>query len=415
MFDYKIIDAAFQVSEVLEKIGDKHVNIERGKKQGFNFFEGLVGDRVHLEKYHTNFISYLLSSEGHGCEHLFLKCFLEMLVERCNKKPDDHKLRLLGLFLDEVKRGNCVEVGKERQLSSGQIDIELIFSGLGGALFIENKVRSWEGHNQVSGYFGHYETAFPDRHLGIFLTKDGGMPPSIDPSAASFGNLILLSYRDIIEWLEASCTERELLFYPHIVGCLLQYIHVVKKELNIMEEKEKKEMLDFLERNPGKLSLLVKNQSRLSMMIQQAVEHNRAEFLEDIKHAVERFLGNKEYQPQRNEAGRFLCHYDGVRFLLYIEQAYPELDDGGKGLWWGVYDENGAPFKFHIGLAQQGWEAVIIDQVNDFNNDEEGSAKIIESSRDSAKRKMWIEDIVHAIEERIGNIVLPAIKKREIN
>ena len=414
MFDYKIIDAAFEVSGVLERIGEKHVNIERGRRQGFNFFEGLVRGRVHLEKYHTNFISYLLSSEEHGCEHLFLKCFLEMLVERCNKKPDDYKLKLLGLFLDEVKKGNRVEVGRERPLSSGQIDIDLFFSGLGAALFIENKVRSGEGYNQVKDYFGHYEKAFPNRHLGIFLSKDGGMPPSMEPGATSFGNLILLSYRDIIEWLEASCTERELLFYPHIVGCLLQYIHVVKKELSIMEKKEKEEMLGFLEKNSGKLSLLVKNQSRLSMMIQEAIEHYRAGFLEDIKQMIERLLGNKEYKPKRNEAGRFSCQYEDVSFLLYIEQAYPESDDNGKGLWWGIYDENGASFDFHIGLVHHGWEAVIIDQIDDFNNDEEGSAKIIESSGDSAKREIWIEDIVRTIEKRIDNIVLPAIKKRDI-
>ena len=56
-------------------------NRKIGRRQTFNFFQGIVNDKLHLEKYHTNFLYYLLNPHGnHGCEDLFLREFLSLLT-----------------------------------------------------------------------------------------------------------------------------------------------------------------------------------------------------------------------------------------------------------------------------------------------------------------------------------------------
>lgn len=83
MADPELLDVAFRIAAKIEKEKAKNRNIGRGGRPDFNFFVGLTENKVHLEYYHTNFISYLLSAEGHDCGHLFLKRFLK--IRWCGK------------------------------------------------------------------------------------------------------------------------------------------------------------------------------------------------------------------------------------------------------------------------------------------------------------------------------------------
>lgn len=411
MPDLKSLDAAFRIAEKVEKIITNNGNAGKGDRPLFNFFIGLTANKVHIEQYHTNFISYLLSTDKHDCGDLFFKRFLQMLQERCSPKSDDNKSTLIGKFLDQVENKNDISVGRERLISNGKVDIEIIFPTTQSALFIENKMRSVEGNNQLSAYFEHYAGGFQGGCMGIYLTKNGDSPDSVRKGSPHFKNLITLSYRNIIQWLEICHDEPELNHNPHIKGSLLQYIQVIKNELNIMGELNLEETVSYLLDHADKFSVLVKNQSELQSAIGTAVKAVRDKFLEELTEILTRSLGDAGYSLKRKDKDHFLCKYKGLRFLLYITQAYPDTDEGGKGLWWGVYDLEDGVFDVDLRLDNNCWESVKIEKVEDFTEDNKGAAKIIASMRDIEKKRSLLEAIVDAIRTGLDSKVIPALKE----
>lgn len=71
----ELINTACEVLSKMDELRLVQKNIRRGSRQGFNFFYALINDKVHLEKYHTSFLSYLLCpEESHDCEGIFFLC-----------------------------------------------------------------------------------------------------------------------------------------------------------------------------------------------------------------------------------------------------------------------------------------------------------------------------------------------------
>jgi len=409
----EVLKFAFHVCEKVDESMENGIYAGERRKSGFNFFSGLIANSTHLEKYHTNFISYLLSSKDHGFEHQFLAYFIKMLKEKLKIKPDDYKQGLIQSFEDQVHKRLRIEVTRERTTFNGRVDIEVQFHLLNGILFIENKIRSSEGKNQMLDYFVHYSRHYPQTYLGIFLTKNGDWPESIDRASEYTKCLVTLSYKDIIRWLDICCKN---INNPVITGCLSQYIQIVKKELNIMENAVPTEMITFLKENAESLSSLVKNRQAIESAVQTVVKEYRNKFLDDLRNKIGQTLNSKEYALQKEDSGRFQCTLpNNLSFKLYIDQAYPATDEGGKGLWWGIYDPNGRPFKKNLRLQHNCWESIIIDGIDDFMYDDEGAEKIIRSTLDMAMRSNLIEQIATCIGNRIDTHVLPVIKKQSMD
>ena len=55
----KTINTTLNFASKIKEIKDAHNNFRKGSKQNFNFFYGIVRDKAHIEKYHSNFIAYL--------------------------------------------------------------------------------------------------------------------------------------------------------------------------------------------------------------------------------------------------------------------------------------------------------------------------------------------------------------------
>ena len=79
-----IISVAVGFSNKIKEVKDAGYNFRKGSKQNFNFFSAIVtsnDEKEHLEKYHSNFIGYLLNPKAsHDCESLFLKSFFDSLI-----------------------------------------------------------------------------------------------------------------------------------------------------------------------------------------------------------------------------------------------------------------------------------------------------------------------------------------------
>ncbi len=378
------------VSEI-KTVRAKYNDIRKGSKQNFNLFEALVRDKTHHEKYHSNFIGYLLNPKAtHDCGTLFLIKFLEH-VNR------EHKINLT-IFKDIELEKCCIIL--EDTNTKGRIDITI--ESKDWYIFIENKVRSGEGHNQIKDYFEHAKHNFQKSILGIYLTLDGSSPPSI-----SNDKIINLSYKkDIIEWLE-SCY-MGVIRYPHITQAITQYIDIIKSEniLNIMEDKEMKEIIEYLEKYPEKAIKIIEHQDDLEKSLVEFIKEKRNLFLNELRNKIEG-LKVEGITIERFDSERAKCRYNNFDFFIRIDQAYPEKDDGGKGLWWGLYNDDSGytPFKCNIGDYKH-WDGIRINGINDFLYDKNGSALILESFQNEKLK----QDILQQISSGIIDKILTNIK-----
>ena len=89
----KDIEQILKATKEIERIKKAIYKRKKDSKENFNFFHALVTDeKVHLEKYHTNFIAYLLNpKQSHDCDTLFLENFLKLIGKdhEINKKHYD--------------------------------------------------------------------------------------------------------------------------------------------------------------------------------------------------------------------------------------------------------------------------------------------------------------------------------------
>jgi hypothetical protein len=269
----KFISACKEV----EQIRAKHAGLRIGSKQDFNFFYALV-EKTHLEKYHSNFLAYLLNpKETHCFEDLFLKSFLELVLTKYKSELAEEKRFSVGI--------NKITVAREAPLGGGQVDILITSENPRWAIFIENKIRSDEQPGQVRDYYNDVKEKYKD-YLGIYLTPDGISAKSIKNISEAQNVIINLSYKeDIIKWLKACIQNKELILYPFVVGSLVQYLDILKKELRIMEYNENKELVEILVKN-NDFGLLAEQIEFLSKAVQDAVKNIRSEFLVILKEQI---------------------------------------------------------------------------------------------------------------------------------
>lgn len=156
------------------------------EKLDFNFFTALVSGKYakeHIEKYHSNFIAYLLDTSGsHGFGEQFLAVFLNQL----------------GIVLPTLK-GIVIE--REHSTHNGRFIDIVLKQNNEIPLFIENKVGSSELFDQMKDYF-EYACKF-NNQFGIYLSLNGSPPTSIFSNHPS---LRCVSYHQIRSWL-LSCRD----------------------------------------------------------------------------------------------------------------------------------------------------------------------------------------------------------------
>lgn len=373
-------------------------NKRKESKDGFNLFSALVDKKTHLEIYHSNFLAYLLGPENdHDCNHVFQKTFLEMIMKKIMVKHVDHPV--VGFIIRWLKDdlGNSTVI-KEKPVQSGRIDIEI--SGTKNRkIFLENKIRSTEGKGQLLNYFDHYHNnSQPGNFIGIYLTKDGSEAISLKNNKNANEAVISLSYYDILEWL-SFCVEKEFKNSPNVSFSILQYTKELKKELGMINDLLINELQNKLSNDPSALLKIVSCQQSINDTITQIVIKKRSLFLSLLLDHIGKQLSNHQVLAVKDQNIKkfekegsidIVNKNTGVEFSLYIKNSFPEFEDGGKGLWWGIYNiENNTPFQ-GLKLKNNHWEGIKLNsKINDFEDDVAGSLLIIESES-SAETKQQI-------------------------
>lgn len=253
----------------IDSIVESNRQKRSAEKLDFNFFTALVSGKYakeHIEKYHSNFIAYLLDPTGlHGFGDKFLTVFLDQL----------------GITLTTLK-GIVIE--REHSTHNGRFIDIVLKQGNEIPLFIENKVGSSELYDQMKDYF-EYACKF-NNLVGIYLTLNGSYPKSI---SNTYPRCQCVSYLQIRNWL-LSC--RASISMPaHIDHVFRQYIEVLNSLLknNNMEGLS----IDILKTNKEVTSFLFKDQLHVRRLMEDYMLEVKSTFLAEIQKELSvRLLAN---------------------------------------------------------------------------------------------------------------------------
>lgn len=297
---------------------------EKLKGETFNVFSILKMERKENDT-HSAFLAELLNPDGsHLKGNIFLQLFLNCLDFKTQLDIKTAKVKVehnIGGRDDVLKKG-------------GRIDI-FIYDKNYNCISIENKIDAGDQFAQVERYCNYKTT----QNTVIYLNKFGE-----EPSLDSKGNLesgtdfFILSYKHhIINWLE-NCI-KEAADAPILRESIKQYLILLKKMTNSMDEQEKQEMNALIAKHFEEADYIKHNVDELKKQIGEEVR------TEVIKLCQERFKEEFVIFPGNNTNYKFsqiwlkfkdhqnanlFFGIESFSYLLEEEMYVGILNDGGE-------------------------------------------------------------------------------------
>lgn len=227
----------------------------------FNIFDVLKISRTEIR--HSNMLAWLIDpKENHGVGDLFLKGFIQRIVEYDNEgKYDIFQMLLLDL--------HDVVVLREWK----NIDLLIISHKENVLIAIENKVGSKEHSDQLNRYRTILEKEYPNYDkLYIFLTPDGEEPSDVV-------NWSVITYKDIVEILDNVKNKAKVI--PDVEMMINNYIEVIRRD--IVEDEKLVEICNKIyEKHTRALDLIYANRidslSQFSMLVKDIFKKIKFEY-----------------------------------------------------------------------------------------------------------------------------------------
>jgi hypothetical protein len=314
-----------------KQVIDKHKENEKRKGETFNVFSILKMERKENNT-HSAFLAELLNPHGtHQKGNLFLNLFLNTINISTQLDIKSVKVKVehsIGGRNDDLKTG-------------GRIDI-FIYDKYHNCISIENKIDAGDQFAQVERYC-NYKTS---QNTVVYLNKYGD-----EPSVESKGELIagkdfhIISYKEhIINWLHSCIVESENL--PNLNNSIKQYLILIKKMTNSMDNKEKEEMNAIMAKHFEEAEYIKNNIDELKKQIGEDVR------TEVIKICKERFKedfnvvpGNDTYSKFSQIWLKFKKHPDAK--LFFGMESFSHILE--EVMYVGILNAGGEPNDFKHG------------------------------------------------------------------
>jgi len=259
----------------------KYEEIAKVTGENFNVFN-LLGLSTKEVRLHSKLIAELLNPDGtHGLKDVFLKLFLEALINKSTTEKD--KDFLISFNTENVK----VQIEKwtgyidKNYDSGGYIDIVIESKQHGGkSIIIENKIHAGDQRGQLRRYY-----KFNKNSLLVYLTLEGKGADIFSTKNNEYPNELIsplsISYRgDILEWLN-HC-KKEAVNYPLVRETITQYTYLIKHLTHqTMNENMKNELVKIIINNPD----LIKSASEINSVWEECkfqIIDNLIESIEEI-------------------------------------------------------------------------------------------------------------------------------------
>jgi hypothetical protein len=234
----------------------KEKEILLGEK--FNIFSILKMERKENET-HSAFICELLNPKGtHLKGNAFLKIFLSVAENDT-----------IDLVSAKVKTEHYIGKKDIEKKTGGRIDI-YIWDTKGNTISIENKIDAGDQDVQIKRYHNHNK----GKNTVYYLTKFG-YNPSNESKDELLENIdyFNISYKtEIIEWLQLCL--KECVDNPILRESIKQYMILVKKITNTMENKEQKELDDIILRNIKESAFIASNYEKVLQDIRRKIRNS---------------------------------------------------------------------------------------------------------------------------------------------
>lgn len=224
----------------------------------FNIFSILKMERKENET-HSAFICELLNPKGrHFKGNTFLRLFLSVIE---NDTID----------LDSARVKTEHYIGKKdiENKTGGRIDL-YIWDAKGNSISIENKIEAVDQEKQIKRYHNHNK----GHNTVYYLTKFGYNPSNDSKDELQEQiDFFSISYKnEIIKWLQLCL--KESYDTPILRESIKQYMILVKKITNTMENKEQKELDDIIIKNIKESAFIASNYEKVLQDIRRDVRNS---------------------------------------------------------------------------------------------------------------------------------------------
>jgi hypothetical protein len=212
--------------------------------ESFNIFS-VLGLEYDENRTHSSLIAELLNPQGsHHKGNIFLKLFLDAVNYSGELNPDSTKV---------ITEKDIGRINLEEKIG-GRIDIFLKDLS-GNIISIENKINAGDQDCQIERYCNYDK----ENNTVYYLTKHGNESEVFSKGELLSGeDYYTISYEEqILNWLNSSY--KECSGNPILRETIRQYIILIKNITNIMENKERDELIRLMLNNYEAASFISEN------------------------------------------------------------------------------------------------------------------------------------------------------------
>ena len=296
--------------------------------ESFNIFSILKMERLEVRT-HSAFIGELLNPQGsHQKGNLFLDLFLKEL-----------KLNQLDITCCTVKIECQIGPLDLVKKTGGRIDI-LIQDKWNKSVSIENKIDAGDQSEQMQRYFNFNQPNNKVFYLNLF----GQEPSSDSKGILRMGeHFEIITYKkEILNWL-SKCI-KETLDFPMLRESIKQYIILLKKITNTMDDKEKQELNELMLQYFKESNYITENFLSLKAEIGEEIRKEVKKVLEQrLSSEFNVYLGNNT-NFQYSQIWIKLKKHDSANQYFGIESFSYKL---GGALDVGIFNSGGKPIEYN--------------------------------------------------------------------
>lgn len=400
-------------------INKKYEEIAEITGENFNIFN-ILGLTTNEVRTHSAFIAELLNPKGsHGCKHIFLKLFIEEVIEEIRNFINKKKEEIIGdndVFLNNINEftssENCSAIVEhaiglinESNTEGGRIDI-LIRDQNNHEIIIENKIYAGEQQNQLIRYY-NYNSQAPIIYLTLFEEK----PTSIKSEKKELKenkDFFCITYkRNILNWLE-KC-RKEAVNHSLLRETIAQYINLIKYLTNqTINNKMNEEIVNLIAENSNYIDS--------AFLISSTLEDVKQKLLKDFKIQL-----NEITEDLKRDSIEISCVIDDNIFNAYTGFIFDPKSWSQFRIGFEFENKNGCDLSYGI-CRKDGEKQIdygIIDNIKkelndfDYGNDKWPKYKYFESEYQqwANNKNVWISIINKTLKENIKKKVKDLIER----
>ena len=333
-----------QLISTTRRIITHHKEKEELRGEKFNVFS-ILGMEKKENATHSAFICELLNPNG---SHLKGDLFLELFLKIVKNNSLDNKP--FNIHTSKAKTEHFIGQRNDLEKEGGRVDIYLEDRN-GNSISIENKIYAGDQNVQVYRYFNYNK----EKNTVYYLTLNGDDPsPESKQNLVSNEDFFTISYKEHIQnWL-GSCI-KESFDNPILRETIKQYLLLIKKLTNTMDDKEKKELFDLILKNHEEAALIATNfRTAVGRLLTDFRNDVKEKLQDELKDKYKIILGNEDVYKRWSHIWIKINGKEETKMFFGLTSfAIDTVDDLALGIF--IMNGQYLPEYVNIGVKNSNW------------------------------------------------------------